>query len=274
MGNAPFRLFVRMFLGIGVVVSIFPFYWMLVMGSKQNKEIYQIPPNLLLGSELFHNIETVFKETPFFHSVLNTLFIAITSTVLILFFDSLAGFSFAKLTFKGKDFLFAFLLGTMMIPGQLNIIPSFYLMDKLGWVGSYKALIIPGMANAFGIFWIKQYCTDAIPDSLIESATLDGCSTFKVYVKIALPIMKPALAFLALYSFMGSWNDYMWPLIILNDESKYTLMLALTQLKGLYTVNYPLVITGTLLATIPLLVVFVIFSRQLIAGITEGAVKQ
>ncbi|MGT2950859.1 sugar ABC transporter permease [Streptococcus cuniculi] len=274
MGNKPFKLFVRIFLGIGVVLSIFPFYWMLVMGSKQNKEIYQIPPNLLLGSELFHNIETVFRETSFFHSVLNTLFIAITSTILILFFDSLAGFSFAKLKFKGKGFLFTFLLGTMMIPGQLNIIPSFYLMDKLGWVGSYKALIIPGMANAFGIFWIKQYCTDAIPDSLIESAKLDGCSTFKVYFKIALPIMKPALAFLALYSFMGSWNDYVWPLIILNDESKYTLMLALTQLKGLYTVNYPLVITGTLLATIPLLIVFVIFSRQLIAGITEGAVKQ
>ncbi|MGT2715663.1 carbohydrate ABC transporter permease [Streptococcus respiraculi] len=274
MGNKPFKLFVRIFLGIGVILSVFPFYWMLVMGSKENKEIYQIPPSLLLGSKLFQNIETVFRETPFFHSVLNTLFIAITSTILILFFDSLAGFSFAKLKFKGKGFLFTFLLGTMMIPGQLNIIPSFYLMDKLGWVGSYKALIIPGMANAFGIFWIKQYCTDAIPDSLIESAKLDGCSTFNAYFKIALPIMKPALAFLALYSFMGSWNDYIWPLIILNDESKYTLMLALTQLKGLYTVNYPLVITGALLATIPLLIVFVIFSRQLIAGITEGAVKQ
>ncbi|MBF0818692.1 carbohydrate ABC transporter permease [Streptococcus acidominimus] len=274
MGNKTFRLFVRIFLGIGALVSIFPFYWMLVMASKQNKEIYQIPPDLLLGSELFHNIETVFRETAFFHSLFNTLFIAIISTVLILFFDSLAGFAFAKLRFKGKGFLFTFLLGTMMIPGQLNIIPSFYLMDKLGWVGSYKALIIPGMANAFGIFWLKQYCTDAIPDSLIESAKLDGCSAFKVYVAIALPIMKPALAFLALYSFMGSWNDYMWPLIILNDESKYTLMLALTQLKGLYTVNYPLVITGTLLATIPLLLVFAVFSRQLITGITEGAVKQ
>ncbi|HEM3629408.1 TPA: carbohydrate ABC transporter permease [Streptococcus suis] len=274
MGTKMFRLFVRVFLAIGLFLSVFPFYWMFIMSSKQNSEIYKIPPDLSLGTELFKNIQTVFEKTSFFNSILNTLFVALTSTILILFFDSLAGFAFAKLKFKGKAFLFTFLLGTMMIPGQLNIIPSFYLMDKLGWVGSYKALIIPGMANAFGIFWIKQYCIDAIPDSLIESAKLDGCSSFKVYYKIALPIMRPALAFLALYSFMGAWNDYMWPLIILNDESKYTLMLALTQLQGIYKVNYPLVITGTLLATIPLLVMFVLFSKQLISGITAGAVKQ
>ncbi|HFD3458050.1 TPA: carbohydrate ABC transporter permease [Enterococcus faecium] len=274
MSNRIFKILVRAFLAIGVFLSIFPFYWMIVMASKDNSEIYHIPPDLMLGSELMNNIKTVFTETTFFSSLLNTLFVALTSTLLILFFDSLAGFSFAKLNFKGKAFLFTFLLGTMMIPGQLNIIPSFYLMDKFGWVGSYKALIIPGMANAFGIFWIKQYCTDAIPDSLLESAKLDGCTLFKAYYKVVLPIMKPALAFLALYSFMGAWNDYMWPLIILNDESKYTLMLALTQLQGLYKTNYPLVITGTLLATLPLLLVFTIFSKQLISGVTEGAVKQ
>ncbi|WP_461218081.1 carbohydrate ABC transporter permease [Lapidilactobacillus salsurivasis] len=274
MNNRLFKFLVRLFLGIGVFLSIFPFYWMIVMASKDNSEIYQIPPSLLLGSQLLTNIKTVFTETTFFSSLFNTLFVALTSTILILFFDSLAGFAFAKLKFKGKTFLFMFLLGTMMIPGQLNIIPSFYLMDKIGWVGSYKALIIPGMANAFGIFWIKQYCADAIPDSLIESAKLDGCTLFKAYYKVILPIMRPALAFLALYSFMGAWNDYMWPLIILNDESKYTLMLALTQLQGLYKTNYPLVITGTLLATLPLLVVFAFFSKQLISGITEGAVKQ
>lgn len=272
--NKLFKLIVRVFIGLGVILSLFPFYWMFVMASKPNSEIYKTPPSLTLGNELFKNIHTVFTQTTFFHSVLNTLFIAITSTCLILFFDSLAGFAFGKLKFKGKAFLFTFLMGTMMIPGQLNIIPSFYLMDKIGWVGSYKALIIPGMANAFGIFWIRSYCTDAIPDSLLESAKLDGSSIFRTYRSIALPIMKPALAFLALYSFMGSWNDYMWPLIILNDEKKYTLMLALTQLKGLFTTNYPLVITGALLATLPLLLIFVLFSKQLIAGITDGAVKE
>ncbi|WP_461219566.1 carbohydrate ABC transporter permease [Lapidilactobacillus salsurivasis] len=265
---------IRLFVGIAVLLSLFPFYWMLVMASKQNSEIYRTPPSLTIGNQLWHNIQAVIAQTSFFHALFNTLFIAITSTVLVLFFDSLAGFAFAKLHFRGQAFLFAFLLGTMMIPGQLNIIPSFYLMDKLGWVGSYKALIIPGMANAFGIFWIKQYCTDTIPDSLLEAAKLDGCSTFRIYWSIALPIMRPALAFLALFSFMGSWNDYMWPLIILNDEAKYTLMLALTQLKGIYSVNYPLVITGTLLATLPLLVLFIFFSKQLISGITDGAVKE
>lgn len=272
--NKLFKLIVRFFIVIGALVSLFPFYWMIVMASKPNSEIYRTPPSLAIGGELFKNIQTVMQETSFFHSLMNTIFIAVTSTILILFFDSLAGFAFAKLSFKGKAFLFTFLMGTMMIPGQLNIIPSFYLMDRLGWVGSYKALIIPGMANAFGIFWIKQYCTDAIPDSLLESAKLDGCTIFRSYFSIALPIMKPALAFLALYSFMGAWNDYMWPLIILNDESKYTLMLALTQLKGIFAVNYPLVITGALLATLPLLLIFIMFSKQLIAGITEGAVKE
>lgn len=268
------RWLVRLVLFAAVVFSIFPFYWMFVMASRPNSEIYQTPPQLTLGNQLWPHIQKVISETNFFGAMWNTVFIAVTSTILILFFDSLAGFAFAKLNFFGKSFLFTFLIGTMMIPGQLNIIPSFYLMDKLNWVGSYKALIIPGMANAFGIFWIRQYCRDSIPDSLLEAAKLDGCSLFRSYWSVALPIMRPALAFLALYSFMGSWNDYMWPLIILNDENKYTLMLALTQLKGIFTVDYPLVITGALLATLPLLVLFAFFSRQLIAGITEGAVKE
>lgn len=268
------RLIVRIILLAAVIFSIFPFYWMFVMASKPNSEIYQTPPSLLLGNELFMHIHKVITQTNFFGAMWNTIFIAVTSTLLVLFFDSLAGFAFAKLNFRGKAFLFTFLIGTMMIPGQLNIIPSFYLMDKLDWVGSYKALIIPGMANAFGIFWIRQYCRDSIPDSLLEAAKLDGCSLFRSYRSVALPIMRPALAFLALYSFMGSWNDYMWPLIILNDENKYTLMLALTQLKGIFTVDYPLVITGALLATLPLLLIFAFFSKQLIAGITDGAVKE
>ncbi|NGP46198.1 carbohydrate ABC transporter permease [Bacillaceae bacterium SIJ1] len=261
-------------LWLGVFFSIFPFYWMIVMASRTNSDIYSIPPVLTFGKELVKNIETVLTSTQFFQATLNTLFIAVVSTTLILFFDSLAGYTFAKLKFKGRQFLFVFLLSTMMIPGQLNIIPQYIMMDAIGWVGSYKALIIPGMVNAFGIFWIKQYCEGAIPNSLLEAAKIDGTTVFGTYWRIALPIMKPALAFLAIYSFMGAWNDYMWPLIILNDPEKFTLMLALTQLQGLYFTNYPLVITGTLLATIPILLIFVFFSRQMMSGITEGAVKE
>ncbi len=274
MNNKVSVWLVRIVIFIGVIFSLFPFYWMIVMASQDTSAIYAVPPKLTFGPNLIAHIKTVFEQTTFFRSFGNSMFVATTTMILILFFDSLAGFAFAKLKFKGKNFLFVFLLGTMMIPGQLNIIPQFLMMDKIGWIGSYKALIIPSMANAFGIFWIKQYAEDAIPDSIIESARMDGCSTFRIYWNIALPILKPAMAFLAIYSFMGSWNDYMWPLIVLNDESKYTLMLALTQLQGLYYTDYSLVITGSLLATLPLLVVFAFFSKQMMAGLTAGAVKE
>lgn len=267
-------IIVRGVLLLGVLFSAFPFYWMIVTASRTTSEIYSIPPKFTLGNDLLNNITTVFETTNFFQSFLNTLFIAVVSTMLILFFDSLAGYTFAKLKFKGSNVLFVMLLSTMMIPGLLNIIPQFIMMDYFGWVGSYKALIIPGMVNAFGIFWIKQYAEGAIPDSLLEAARIDGCTSFGIYWRIALPILKPSLAFLGLYSFMGAWNDYMWPLIILNDPEKFTLMLELTQLQGLYFTNYPLVITGTLLATIPILIIFFIFGKQLMGGITEGAIKE
>lgn len=271
--SKTFKIFTYILMILGVIVSLFPFYWMLILASKENREVFQVPPSFTLGNELINNITMVFEETSFFRSFLNTLFVATTQTILILFFATLAGFAFAKLRFKGKAIFFGIIIGTLMIPGQLNIIPQFFLMDRIGWVGSFKALIIPGLVNAFGIFWIKQYCEEGIPDSLLESARIDGATTFQMLYKIVVPIIRPALAFLALYSFMGAWNDYMWPLIILNDESKYTLQLALTQLQGLYTTNYPLVITGALLSIIPIVVIFVIFSKQLIAGLTEGAVK-
>lgn len=268
------RFNIRAMITIGVCLSLFPFYWLLVTASETSDQLYSMPPKLTFGHALLTNITTVFTQTPFVHALGNTLFIATISTVCVLFFDSLAGFTFAKIPFKGKKPLFAFLLLTMTIPGQLSIIPSFYLMDKLGWIGSYKALIVPGMANAFGIFWLNQYCHNAIPDSLLEEARLEGCSIFRCYVLIGLPLMKPALVFLGLFTFMGSWNDYMWPLIILNDQSKYTLMLALTQLKGLYTTNYPLVITGALLAVAPLILLFILFAKQIMSGVINGTVKQ
>lgn len=264
----------RTIIFIGLVISLFPFYWMLLTATEKNSQLYTLPPRLVPGDQLWHNIHLVLTQTTFFHSLLNTVFVATISTLLVLFFDSLAGFTFAKIPFRGSKALFAFLLFTMTIPGQLSIIPSFYLMDKLGWIGSYKALIVPGMANAFGIFWINQYCKRAIPDSLLEEARLQGCSIWRSYWLIGLPLMKPALSFLALFTFMGAWNDYMWPLIILNDQAKYTLMLALTQLKGLYTTNYPLVITGALLAVLPLIALFTLFSKQIIAGVVNGTVKE
>jgi cellobiose transport system permease protein len=159
-----------------------------------------------------------------------------------------------------------------MIPGQMLLVPQFIIIKELDWLGSYKALIIPGMATAFGIFWIRQYAL-AIHDELLEAATIDGSSKFGLYWRVALPILRPALAFLGITTFMGVWEDYLWPLIVLTDTSKFTLMLALQQLKSVHTGDYAMVMTGTLLATLPLILFFLVVSRQFIAGIMDGAVK-
>ncbi|CAM3370896.1 carbohydrate ABC transporter permease [Marinicrinis lubricantis] len=264
---------VHIVLLLGVAVSIFPFYWLTVMATSTTSEIYRFPPKLFFGTELFTNIRSVFDTINFFGSFMNTLFVASVSTVLVLFFCSLAGFSFAKFDFPGKKVLFVLLLVTMMIPSQLSIIPSFMIMQNLGWVGTFKALIIPGMANAFGIFWMRQFTQGAIHDELLSAGRIDGCGTFRLFWNVALPILRPALAFLGIFTFINAWNDYLWPLVILTDPAKYTLQVTLSQLNGIYNTDYAMVMAGTLMATLPLLIVFLLFSRQFISDIAAGAIK-
>ncbi|MFE5324034.1 carbohydrate ABC transporter permease [Paenibacillus sp. NPDC056579] len=261
------------FLLCGVILSMFPFYWLLVMSTRTNSEIFSSKPNLLPGTQLMTNIRNVLSNIDFFSGLFNTVYVSVVSTVLVLFFCSLAGFFFAKFDFPGKNALFVLLLVTMMIPGQLSLIPSFIIMQKLGWVGTYKALIIPDMARAFGIFWIRQYAQGAVHDDLIQAGKIDGCNHFRIYWHIALPILKPALAFLGIFTFMGNWNEYLWPLIILNNPEKYTLQIVLSQLNGIYKTDYAMVMAGTLMATLPLVVMFLFVSRQFISDIAAGAIK-
>jgi cellobiose transport system permease protein len=258
---------------LGVIVSMFPFYWLLVMSTRVSSDIYRFPPKLMVGAELWTNINNVLVNIDFYQSFLNTLFVASVSTVLVLFFCALAGFSFAKFDFPGKKALFILLLVTMMIPGQLSLVPSFIIMQNLGWVGTFKALIIPGMANAFGIFWIRQYAEGAIHDDLLNAGRIDGCSNFRLFWNVALPVLRPALAFLGAFTFIGAWNDYLWPLIILNDAKKFTLQIALSQLNGIYYSDYSMVMAGTLMATLPLIVLFLMVSRQFVSDIAAGAIK-
>ncbi|PRX64509.1 carbohydrate ABC transporter membrane protein 2 (CUT1 family) [Cohnella sp. SGD-V74] len=266
------KTFAHAFLVIGVLLSIFPFYWLVVMSTNETAAIFAVPPRFTFGDSFATNFGKVMDSIDFWRALLNTLFVASVSTALQLFFNSLTGFTFSKFKFPGRHLLFFLMMATMMIPGQMLLVPQFIIMKEIGWIGSYYALIVPGIATAFGIFWIRQYAM-AIHDELLEAATIDGCSKFGLYWRIALPILKPALAFLAITTFMGVWEDYLWPLIILNDSSKFTLMLVLQQLKSVHTADYSMVMTGTLLATIPLIVFFLIISRQFIAGIMEGAVK-
>ncbi|MBS4178260.1 carbohydrate ABC transporter permease [Lederbergia citrea] len=258
---------------IGVSISVFPFYWLAVMSTNKTSDILRFPPKLIFGSELVTNVTNVMENVDFFQAFLNTLFVTTVSVLCVLFFCSLAGFTFAKFEFPGKKWLFGLLLITLMIPSQLSFIPSYIIISKIGWVGTFKALIVPGVANAFGIFWVRQFSQEAINDSLLDAGRLDGCNHFRLYWNIALPILRPALAFLGIFSFIGVWNDYLWPLIVLNDPSKYTLQVTLSQLNGIYTTDYGMVMAGTLLATLPLIIMFLFVSRQFISGIAAGAVK-
>jgi cellobiose transport system permease protein len=267
------KLVLHFLLLIGVFISIFPFYWLAVMSTNKTSDILRFPPKLIFGSELFTNINNVLQNVDFFKAFLNTVFVSTISAVAILFFCSLAGFTFAKFQFPGKKLLFTSLLITMMIPSQLSFVPSYIMISKIGWVDTFQALIIPGLANAFGIFWIKQYSEEAIHDSLLDAGRLDGCNHFRLYWNIGLPILRPALAFLGIFSFISIWNDYLWPLVILNDPAKYTLQVTLSQLNGIYDTDYGMVMAGTLLATLPLIILFMFVSRQFISGIAAGAIK-
>lgn len=266
-------IFLHIGLIAGLLLSIFPFYWLLVMATRTTSDIYSFPPKLWFGPHLLDNVSRVLSSIDFFGAFWNTLFVASACTLLVLFFDSLAGFTFAKFQFPGKKWLFVLLLATMMAPAQLSLVPSFVIMAEFGWVGTYKALIIPGMVNAFGIFWIRQYAQESVPSELLDAGKIDGCGFFRLYWNISLPILRPALSFLAAFTFIGVWNDYLWPLIILNDENKFTLQVALSSLNGIYTTDYSMVIAGTLLAVIPLIVMFLFISKQFISDIAAGAIK-
>jgi cellobiose transport system permease protein len=267
-------LFLHAVLWFGVFISLFPFYWLIVMASNTTSNIFKFPPNLTLGPRLLTNVVYILQNINFFSAFLNTVFVACMGSLLILFFCSLAGFSFAMFEFPAKNTLFVLLLVTMMLPHQLALVPSFVIMAHLGWVNSFKALIIPGMANAFGIFWMRQYAESSIPYELIDAGRIDGCNHLRLYWHVALPILRPALAFLGIYSFINAWNDYLWPLIILNDPSKYTLQVALSQLNNVYATDYSMTMAGTLMSTLPLILIFILGCRQFIGNIVIGAVKE
>ncbi|HEY8456236.1 MAG TPA: carbohydrate ABC transporter permease [Actinopolymorphaceae bacterium] len=259
---------------IGVLISIFPFYWMFVMASRTTGDIFQFPPEILPGDRLLENIRNLLASIDIWGSTLNTLIVAVCTTVLVLFFDSIAAFAFAKFEFPGKNVLFIILLATFMIPSQLSTVPSFVIMAQLGWVGTLQALIVPGAVNAFGIFLLRQYAQGAIPSDLLDASRIDGCGFFRQYWNVAVPLLRPALAFLGIFTFINAWNDYFWPLIVLINPDRITLQVALSQLFGLYQTDYSMVMAGAFLAVIPLLVVFFIGARQFLSDLAAGALKQ
>jgi ABC-type glycerol-3-phosphate transport system permease component len=270
----PGTVAVYVVLGIMTAVIVFPFYWLMISGTHTLSGLMgRFPPPLWFGGEFWANLQTILSRVPFFRSYANSLFVATTSTVAQLFFCSLAGYAFAKYAFPGRQPLFFMLLATMMLPSALSFVPWYIMMGKFGWINRFEALIIPGMAPAFGIFWLRQVINQTVPDELLHAAKIDGATDFGTYWRIVLPVILPGLGALGIMTFMGVWNDYMAPLIILSDVKKFTLPLMVASLAGWGGSQVHLQLLGAALATLPMLVVFFLASRQFISGMMAGALK-
>ncbi|NKB71332.1 MAG: ABC transporter permease subunit [Candidatus Latescibacteria bacterium] len=217
--------------------------------------------------------QQLFPPIPYGRFFLNSVFVSTGFTLLALFFGSLGGFGFGKYEFRGKKALFMVLMGSMMIPFHVGLIPLYSLMAQMGWINTFQALIIPGSANAFSIFLMRQYVA-TVPDSLIDSARIDGCSEFGIYWRVALPLLKPAVGALTILLFMWRWNDFLWPSMVLLDETHFTLQVGLKSLISTYQEEYGVLLAGTTLAIVPVVLLFLWMQREFVEGITLGAVKE
>lgn len=267
------KTFLYMILAVAALLSIFPFYWMFVMATNSNEVINRVPPAIFPGKELVTNFSNVLSTIDFFSAIWNTVLVASITTLGTLFLCSLAGFAFAKLQFKGKNLLFGAILITMMVPPQLGLIPQYMIITKLNWLNDLRAIIVPGLIDAFGIFWMRQYISSNVPDELVDAAKIDGCSIFRVYWNITVPIIIPAFATLAIIKFMGVWNDFLWPLVVLREKESHTIQVALRGLIDNYVRDNGMILSGTFWATVPLIIIFLAFNKLFISSLTEGAVK-
>ncbi|MGA3525380.1 carbohydrate ABC transporter permease [Melissospora conviva] len=258
---------------IGIVLSIFPIVWSFIIASKDSSAVYEMPP--VPGSQLLDNVSRMLanEDAAFLYGLANSFVVSAVVTISVLFTSTLAGFAFAKLRFRGREGLLLGIVLTMMVPTQLGIIPLYLMMVQLQWAGTLQAVIVPFMVQGFGVFMMRQYAASAISDELIEAARIDGCSTWRVYWNIVLPALRPAIGILGLLTFMQTWNEFLWPFVVLTPNTP-TVQYSLKILSaGVYSQDYAVLFAGTALATLPLLLVFVLFGRQIIGGIMEGAVK-
>jgi len=259
--------------GVGALLMLAPFYFMFVFATHSRTEIFNLPPPLWFGDALGDNLRILTSRLPFWRNLGWSLYVALASTALTLLFCSMAGYAFGMFEFRFKRPLFTLVMGTMLLPSFMNMIPSFMIMDALGWIDQHRALYIPGAASAFGIFLMRQFVASAVPRDLIEAARMDGCGEFGIYWRIVLPLLKPALGTLGLITFIASWNNFIGPLIVMRSADNYTLPLALRSLQSPVNTEWGALMAGSAIATLPLLVLFALSSRQLIAGLTTGAVK-
>ncbi|OGS21674.1 MAG: sugar ABC transporter permease [Elusimicrobia bacterium RIFOXYA2_FULL_39_19] len=254
------------------LTMIAPFIWMLSTSLKEPANVFIFPPKWIPNPIVFENYAHAWQAAPFGRFFLNSIFISACLTFGSLLTGSMAGYAFARLEFPGRDKLFLTYLGTMMIPGQVTMIPVFILLKNIGWIDTYKALIIPGIFHAGGAFFFRQFFL-AIPKELEEAATIDGCSHVGIYWRIILPLSKPALATLGTFTFLGAWNDFMWPLIVLNSPEKMTLPVGLAYFTGQYTTDWPLLMAGSMIILLPVILLYIFNQRFFVKGIVMSGMK-
>lgn len=261
-------------LGVTVLISILPIYYAFLLASSDAGTIARNPlPSLIPGPNFLENAgEVLSADINFWKALTNSVIVAVTTSFSVVFFSTLAGFSFAKLRFRGRNGLLLFVIATTAVPTQLGIVPLFIVMAELGWLGKLVAVIVPGLVTAFGVFWMTQYLESALPYELVEAARVDGASMIRTFWNVALPAARPAAVMLGLFTFVGSWTNFFWPFIVLGSTNP-TLPVALQLLQASYFKDMSLIMAGVVLSAIPLLLLFVAAGRQLVAGIMAGAVK-
>jgi len=257
----------------GAITMVVPLVWMVSTSLKTKLGVFHIPPNFIPSNPQWHNYVDMLKAVPYGRWFLNSVFISVTQTVIYLFVASLAGFAFARLRFPGRELIFTLYLATLMVPGEVTLIPKFILMKELHLIDTYAAVILPGVFNAYGVFLLRQFFM-TLPDSLEEAAVIDGASYFRIYWQIILPLAGPALATLGLFSFMGAWNDFLWPLIVINSEHLKPLSVGLAGFHGLYETHWPHLMAASTLALIPIILVFVIAQKYFVRGIALTGLKE
>ncbi|RFC74162.1 carbohydrate ABC transporter permease [Streptomyces sp. AcE210] len=254
------------------VISLAPLLWTAIAASRTNARLAQTPPPFWFGGNLFKNLETAWSQAGMGAAMWNTILVAATITVGTVLFSTLAGFAFAKLRFRFSTTLLLITIGTMMIPPQLAVVPLYLWMTDLGWANHLQTVILPTLVSAFGTFFMRQYLVQALPTELIEAARVDGASSLRVVWHVVFPAARPAMAVLGLLTFVMAWNDFLWPIIALNGENP-TVQVALNQLGTGYIPDDSVIMAGALLGTLPLLIAFLLFGKQIVGGIMQGAVK-
>jgi multiple sugar transport system permease protein len=265
-------LVVHALLVVAAVLTMLPLLWMVSASFMPAGEATAVPLRLWPSAPTLEHYRALFARLDLGRHLAISAGLAIATTAIALACNTLAGYAFAKLPFRGRDRLFRLLLGALVVPGQVAMLPLFLELRALGWIDTWVGVMIPGLASVFGIFLVRQYA-EGLPDGVLDAARVDGAGELRVFTRVALPLCAPILVTLGLVTFMGSWNDFLWPLIVLADDRRYTLPVALANLVGEHVQDTELVMAGAVVTVVPVVVLFLVLQRWYVAGITSGGVK-